>query len=84
MSVQPGPPVTAGVTASAPFAPDHVGPATDGGIHTDVVGSTRTCGRCRLGFPIGADVHPMELRDWWACAACTEALLPTRRHRSPT
>jgi hypothetical protein len=71
MSVHPGPPITTGVTAIATLS-------------ADLIGSTRTCGRCRLEFPIGADVHPMELRDWWACAPCTEALLPTRGHRSPT
>jgi len=55
--------------------------------------STRQCGRCRLRFPIPADTHPMELRDWWACPDCVDSLLPGRRrstttqveqHRGPT
>ena len=88
MSVHPGPPisappVTAVEPATALSAADRIGPTSAGGRHTDVVGSNRTCGRCRLEFPIGADVHPMELRDWWACTACTEALMPTHGHRSP-
>lgn len=44
---------------------------------------TRRCGRCILRFPIPADTHPMELRDWWICPNCSEALLPGRQ-RTPT
>jgi hypothetical protein len=51
---------------SAPRVPDDVPP-------------TRQCGRCRAHFPIDADTHPMELRDWWACPNCVDALLPGRR-----
>jgi hypothetical protein len=43
---------------------------------------TRQCGRCRLRFPIPADTHPMELRDWWTCPNCSETLLPGRQ-RTP-
>ena len=88
MSVHPGPPISAPPpaavdTATALSAADRIGSTTVGGRHTDVFGSSRTCGRCRLDFPIGTDVHPMELRDWWVCTDCTEALMPTRGHRSP-
>jgi len=44
---------------------------------------TRQCGRCRLHFPIAAETHPMELRDWWACSSCEDALIP-RQRRGPT
>ena len=44
---------------------------------------TRRCGRCILRFPIPTDAHPMELRDWWICPNCSEALLPGRQ-RTPT
>jgi hypothetical protein len=50
---------------------------------SDAAGSTRQCGRCRGHFPIEGDVHPMELRDWWACASCAESLLPGRRSPAP-
>jgi hypothetical protein len=39
---------------------------------------TRQCGRCRAHFAMPAGTHPFELRDWWACAACSGALLPSR------
>jgi hypothetical protein len=45
---------------------------------------TRQCGRCRGHFPIPADTHPMELRDWWTCAPCTHALLPGRHSVTTT
>jgi hypothetical protein len=92
MSVHPGPltsgppPVTddiAPVTASLAAAADQVGSTSGGGRESDEIGSVRTCGRCRQDFPTGADVHPMELRDWWACPTCVDALMPTRGHRSP-
>ena len=50
----------------------------------DDVAPTRQCGRCRLRFPIPADTQPMELRDWWACPHCSEALLPGRQRTPPT
>ena len=90
MSVQPGPQISgptigSGMTVEVVNGADRIGSTTDGGHQTDLFEPTRRCGRCRLDFPIGADVDPMELRDWWACAACTEALLPTRvPDRSPT
>jgi hypothetical protein len=43
--------------------------------------TSRQCGRCRLRFPIPADTHPMELRDWWLCPNCVAVLLPGRRRR---
>lgn len=53
--------------------------------HTyDDVAPTRRCGRCRIAFPIPADTHPMELRDWWACPNCSEALLPGQQRTPAT
>lgn len=87
MTVHPGPPTSGPPLidvelGTAPSAADQIASTTGGGRHPDVIGSSRTCGRCRREFPIGSDVHPMELSDWWVCATCTDALLPTR-HRSP-
>jgi hypothetical protein len=69
------------VTANTIDTADTNGTATDGSL--DDVAPTRQCGRCRLHFPIPADTHPMELRDWWTCPTCSEALLPGRQ-RTPT
>jgi hypothetical protein len=51
--------------------PDRPRPADDHAV-------TRQCGRCRAHFAVPAGTHPFELRDWWACAACSGALLPSR------
>jgi hypothetical protein len=48
----------------------------------DDMAPTRQCGRCRLRFPVPTGTDPMELRDWWACPNCSEALLPGRQ-RTP-
>jgi hypothetical protein len=77
MSIHPGPPV------SGPRTADQIGSTTDGGRETDLFGSTRRCGRCIRDFPVGAEVDPMELRDWWVCPACVESLMPSRGHRTP-
>jgi hypothetical protein len=45
------------------------------------VADGRRCGRCRRRFPVDPSAHPMELRDWWTCPACSDALMPGR-HRS--
>jgi hypothetical protein len=44
---------------------------------------TRQRGRCRLSFPIPADTHPMEGRDWWICPNCSESPLPGRQRTPP-
>jgi hypothetical protein len=62
---------------------DTIDTTTSAGRTPDDVAPTRQCGRCRLRFPIPADTHPMELRDWWACPNCSETLLPGRQ-RTPT
>ena len=41
--------------------------------------SLRQCGRCRLHFPVPADIHPSELAGWWACPACSAAIIPGHR-----
>ena len=43
------------------------------------VPSTRPCGRCRRTFPAPADIHPSELAGWWACPACSAAIIPHHR-----
>lgn len=55
-----------------PTDPDMQRPADD---HA----TTRQCGRCRAHFAVPSGTHPFELRDWWACASCSEALLPVRQ-----
>jgi hypothetical protein len=88
MSTSPTPQISGPIRPSgasgggAPSADPLVSPAT-GGRHTDVLDAARRCGRCRREFPIGSDVHPMELHDWWVCPSCTDALMPTRRDRNP-
>lgn len=36
--------------------------------------ATRQCGRCRQHFPAEPDMHPMALREWWACESCHDVL----------
>lgn len=76
---------------SLPISGHTIDTATGADGFLDDVTPTRQCGRCRLHFPVPADTHPMELRDWWTCSNCSEALLPARtttqraeRHRGPT
>lgn len=43
----------------------------------------RQCGRCRLYFPAADDIHPAELKQWWACDDCSTRIIPSHR-RAPT
>lgn len=42
----------------------------------------RQCGRCRLFFPTSGDLHPAELKEWWACRDCTAAIIPSKQRAS--
>ncbi len=40
----------------------------------------RQCGRCRLFFPRpGEDLHPAEMKEWWACDECASEITPSRQ-----
>lgn len=39
----------------------------------------RQCGRCRRFFTVADGAPPIGESRWWACAPCTESLLPTSR-----
>ena len=60
----------------------HLSPTPAEGRPSTVELPTRQCGRCRQRFAIEAGTHPMELREWWACPACADKLLPNRRSNS--
>ena len=42
--------------------------------------ATHQCGRCRRSFPDEPDDHAGAPGDWWVCAPCREAILPSRVH----